>query len=95
MALAKQRKPRRAAFLDNIWSLKEMRDDIYYLYDKILVENILSQANINSTILRFPFVYGQGDYSRVFPYLKNMLDKDHEIILDKDKAKWASTRGHA
>ena len=70
-------------------------DDLYYSYDKGLVENMINQANIDSTILRFPFVYGQGDCSRVLPYLKNMLDKDPEIILDEGKAKWASTRGYA
>lgn len=70
-------------------------DDLYYSYDKGLVENIIHQANIDSTILRFPFVYGQGGYSRVLPYLKNMLDKDPEILLDEGKAKWTSTRGYA
>jgi nucleoside-diphosphate-sugar epimerase len=70
-------------------------DDLYYSYDKSLVENVINNASINSTILRFPFVYGQGDYSRVLPYLKNMVDKNSEIILDKGKAKWATTRGYA
>jgi nucleoside-diphosphate-sugar epimerase len=69
-------------------------DDIYYSYDKSLVEKIINHANINSTILRFPFVYGQGDYSRVLPYLKNMVDKNPEILLDEGKAKWATTRGY-
>ncbi len=70
-------------------------DDVYYLYDKIIVEDMINHAAIDSTILRFPFVYGPGDYSRVLPYLKNMVDTNSEIILDKNKAKWATTRGYA
>lgn len=69
-------------------------DDLYHFYDKSLVENTLGHTKINSTILRFPFVYGPGDYSRVLPYLKNMIDKNSEIILDAGKAKWATTRGY-
>src|SRR5690242_7427732 len=37
-----------------------------YTYEKILVENtICACADINSTILRLPMVYGPGDYSRI------------------------------
>ena len=40
--------------------------------DKILVENtIRSYPDINSTILRLSMVYGPGDYSRIYPYLKS------------------------
>ena len=69
-------------------------NDWSYHYEKILVENtILSYPDINSTILRLPFVYGAGDYSRIYPYLKRM-EQDRPILLDENKANWRITRGY-
>lgn len=69
-------------------------DDWSYHYEKILVEStIRSYPDINSTILRLPFVYGQGDYSRIYPYLKRM-DDNRPILLDKDKSVWRISRGY-
>jgi len=69
-------------------------DDWNYHYEKILVEkNIRSYPDINSTILRLPMVYGPGDYSRIYPYLKRMDDKI-PILLDENKANWRFSRGY-
>jgi len=70
-------------------------EEICYLYDKGLVEKIINTTAMNSTILRLPYVYGPGDYSRVFPYLKNMVEMNSIIMLDKHKSGWHSTRGYA
>jgi len=68
-------------------------DDWKYYYDKILVENtIRSYSDIDSTILRLPMVYGSGDYSRIYPYLKRMDDL-RPILLDKNKSVWRFSRG--
>lgn len=69
-------------------------DDWSYHYEKILVENtIRSYPDINSTILRLPMVYGQGDYSRIYPYLKRM-DDNRPVLLDENKSVWRFCRGY-
>lgn len=69
-------------------------NDWSYHYEKILVENtIRSFPDINSTILRLPMVYGPGDYSRIYPYLKRM-DDDRPILLDQNKSEWRICRGY-
>lgn len=69
-------------------------DDWSYYYEKIFVENtIRSYPDINSTILRLPMVYGPGDYSRIYPYLKRM-DDNRPILLDENKANWRFCRGY-
>jgi nucleoside-diphosphate-sugar epimerase len=69
-------------------------DDWSYYYEKILVENIIrSYPDINSTILRLPMVYGPGDYSRIYPYLKRM-DDNRPILLDENKSVWRFCRGY-
>jgi len=69
-------------------------DDWSYHYEKILVEStIRSYPDINSTILRLPMVYGPGDYSRIYPYLKRM-DDNRPILLDENKANWRFCRGY-
>lgn len=69
-------------------------DDWTYHYEKILVENtIRSYPDINSTILRLPMVYGPGDYSRIYPYLKR-IDDNRPILLDENKANWRFSRGY-
>jgi len=68
-------------------------NDWSYHYEKILVENtIRSYPDIHSTILRLPMVYGSGDYSRIYPYLKRM-DDNRPILIDENKANWRSCRG--
>lgn len=69
-------------------------DDWSYSYEKILVENtIRSYPDMNSTILRLPMIYGPGDYSRIYPYLKRM-DDNRPILLDENKANWRFCRGY-
>lgn len=70
------------------------KNDWAYGYDKILVENIIrSCEELNSTILRLPMVYGPGDYSRIYSYLKRM-DDHRFILLDENKAKWRACRAY-
>lgn len=69
-------------------------DDWSYHYEKILVEKTIQlYPDINSTILRLPMIYGPGDYSRIYPYLKKM-DNNSPILLDENKANWRFTRGY-
>lgn len=69
-------------------------NDWSYNYEKILVENTVRACSaINSTILRLPMVYGPGDYSRIYPYLKRM-DDNRPILLNENKAKWRFCRGY-
>jgi nucleoside-diphosphate-sugar epimerase len=71
-------------------------DNKMYYYDKILVERVyMSSLELPSTILRFPMVYGPGDYQhRLFPYLKRMDDKRPIILLEKSMANWQCTKGY-
>jgi len=81
----------------NFYPYREFLQDTQswqYTYEKILVENtILTCPEIKSTILRLPMVYGPGDYSRIYPYLKRM-DDNRPILLDEKKAKWRTCRGY-
>lgn len=71
-------------------------EDFVYHYDKILVERVLmNDAEIESTILRLPKVYGAGDKQhRTFEYVKRMLDGRSAILLDEEKYNWCWTRGY-
>lgn len=71
-------------------------DDFVYHYDKILVERVLmNDAEIKSTILRLPKVYGADDKQhRTFEYVKRMLDGRSAILLDEEKYNWRWTRGY-
>ncbi|WP_131782887.1 NAD-dependent epimerase/dehydratase family protein [Legionella gresilensis] len=71
------------------------KNELNCFYSKIQVENVIEQAPISSTILRFPFVYGPGDYLRLMPYLQDILQQKKEILLDNRKAQWRCTRGFA
>jgi nucleoside-diphosphate-sugar epimerase len=69
-------------------------NDWKYDYDKILVEKVLfASPDICSTILRLPIVYGTGDYSRIYPYLKRMTE-NRSILLNKEKATNHFCRGY-
>ena len=71
-------------------------DNKMYYYDKILVERVyMSNPELPCTILRFPMVYGPGDYQhRLFPYLKRMDDKRPAILLEQSMAVWQWTKGY-
>ena len=71
-------------------------DNKMYYYDKILVERVyMSSSELPGTILRFPMVYGPGDYQhRLFPYLKRMDDKRPAILLEQSMAAWRWTKGY-
>ena len=71
-------------------------DNKMYYYDKILVERVyMSSPELPGTILRFPMVYGPGDYQhRLFPYLKRMDDKRPAILLEQSMAAWRWTKGY-
>jgi len=71
-------------------------DNKMYYYDKILVEYVyMSSPELPGTILRFPMVYGPGDYQhRLFPYLKRMGDKRPVILLEKSMSVWKWSKGY-
>ncbi|MBA3662277.1 MAG: NAD-dependent epimerase/dehydratase family protein [Gammaproteobacteria bacterium] len=87
-----------SALRDNFYPYRKILSaksgDWGYDYEKILVENtIRSYVDLNSTILRLPMVYGPGDHSRIYPYLKR-IDDARPILLDENKANWRSSRGY-
>lgn len=65
-------------------------------YEKVIVERVVREdSNLPTTILRFPAVYGPGDYQhRLFGYVRRMADKRHSILLDEDIAQWRWSRGY-
>jgi len=70
--------------------------DPKYDYEKILVERLmLGDAELPTTVLRLPMVYGPGDgQHRLAPYLKRMLDGRPAILLDEGMARWRCLRGY-
>jgi len=71
-------------------------DHRLYHYEKILVEHeYMSAPNLPGTILRYPMVYGPGDYQhRLFQYLKRMDDHRPAILLAQEMAGWRWTKGY-
>jgi nucleoside-diphosphate-sugar epimerase len=71
-------------------------DDFAYDYEKILVERvIMGDADLPSTILRLPAVYGPGDFRhRLFGYVKRMDDGRPAILLEEAHARWRWARGY-
>jgi nucleoside-diphosphate-sugar epimerase len=70
-------------------------EDLAYHYDKIPVERVvMSDPQTPFTILRLPKVYGPGDRSRLFDYLKRMDDGRESILLGERKSRWRWTRGY-
>ena len=65
-------------------------------YDKILVEQAyLNDAEIQSTVLRLPMVYGPGDpLHRFAAYLDRMQRGRSVIVLEKTLANWRSSYGY-
>jgi nucleoside-diphosphate-sugar epimerase len=62
-------------------------EDMFYNYEKILVEQfVLSDPEIDGTVLRLPKVYGPGDKQHhLFEYLKRMDDARPAILLSKEQ----------
>jgi len=77
-------------------NLAQSANEMLYRYDKILVERVvMSDHHLPGTVLRLPYVYGDGDkYHRTFEYVKRMDDGRHVILLDERKAQWRWTRGY-
>lgn len=87
----------KAALREHFYPLRKIMaaqpNDWAYHYEKILVESTVRACHeIDSTILRLPMVYGPGDYSRIFPYLKRLED-ERPILLGDKKANWRFSRG--
>ena len=71
-------------------------DHRYYDYEKILVERrYMEDPELPGTIIRYPMVYGPGDYQhRTFEYLKRMDDGRPAILLEEGSANWRWTKGY-
>lgn len=70
-------------------------DDMIFNYDKLLVEAIGVNSLFITTILRLPAVFGEGDkQQKLSEYIKPMIDNEHSITLDSNKAKWIWTRSY-
>ena len=55
----------------------------------------MGDLDLPGTVLRFPAVYGPGDYQhRLFEYLKRMDDGRPAILLGKGMAAWRWTHGY-
>lgn len=75
----------------------EGENDPWYHYEKIFVERtIMNDPTVIGTVLRFPMVYGPGDYQhRLFPYLQRMVvDRRPRIILDRPGSAWKASRAY-
>lgn len=88
-----------AALRQNLYPYREYAqssDDLFYNYDKLLVERILmNDSKLLGTILRLAKVYGYGDNQHcTFDYIKRMDDKRPAILLEDRKARWCWTRGY-
>jgi nucleoside-diphosphate-sugar epimerase len=83
----------------NLYPYRKMAknsDDWLYHYEKVLVERVvMSDPELQGTVLRLPAVYGPGDNRhRFFLYLKRMDDGRSAILLDRDHARWRWTHGY-
>ena len=83
----------------NLYPYRKMAknsEDWLYHYEKILVEHVvMSDPELQGTVLRLPAVYGPGDNRRsFFPYLKRMDDGRPAILLDEAHARWRWTHGY-
>lgn len=64
-------------------------------YDKILVESAAANADLPSTIVRLPAVYGPGDEQhRLRAHLQRMVDDRPFILLGEAQARWRWTYGY-
>lgn len=76
--------------------LAQSQDDLFYDYEKIVVERIImGDAEMPGTVLRLPQVYGPGDKQhRTFEHLKRMDDGRPAILLEERRAQWRWTRSY-
>lgn len=64
-------------------------------YDKILVEKQVRAADLPSTILRLPKVYGPGDHEHhVGDALARLRNAGDELVLSESRARWRWSRGY-
>jgi nucleoside-diphosphate-sugar epimerase len=56
-------------------------------------EAVLGEPRLPGTVLRFPAVYGPGDY-RLDEYTRRMFDGRPSILLDEAAAAWRFTHGY-
>lgn len=65
-------------------------------YDKILVEEAAgSSADLRSTVLRLPAVWGPGnEQHRLAGHLRRMVDERPVILLSEEQARWRWTHGY-
>ncbi len=77
-------------------NLASDQSDIFYDYEKILVEDVVASVpDLKTTALRLPMVYGPGDYQhRFYGYIKRMTDNRPAIILEKGQETSKITRGY-
>lgn len=71
-------------------------DDLFYNYEKILVERAAqSYSDLPATVLRLPAVYGPHDKQhRTLEYLGQMDAGCGAITLGRTRAEWRWTRGY-
>jgi hypothetical protein len=67
-------------------------DDLFYSYDKILVERtVTNEDRLPAIVLRLPQVFGPHDRQhRLRAYLKQM-DAGEDIVIGEAKARWRWT----
>jgi len=75
---------------------KPVPADVGEWYDKVLVEGVLrGQTELPVTIVRFPAVYGPGDYHRFRPWVRKFTAAAGECQVQEDFAAWRWTHGFA
>ena len=69
----------------------EMKD-LYFNYDKIIVENTIKEQNLDYTIFRLAAVYGPNDPQRKLQkYIDDVL-RGKDQIMNNDQLNWRWTR---
>ena len=65
-------------------------------YEKRWVEQVvMSDAQLQGTILRYPMIYGPHDGGRTFDIVKRIIDQREVIVYDEGVARWRWSRGFA
>ena len=64
-------------------------------YEKRWVEQVvMSDSQLQGTILRYPMIYGPNDGGRTFDVVKRIMDKREVIVYDEGVAHWRWSRGY-
>lgn len=64
-------------------------------YEKIDVERvIMTDADIQGTVIRLPMIYGPGDIQRRFSNIIEWQKNDQDILLDEQTANWHGPWGY-